>query len=246
MFFRLGLLVLLMAMMPFLVQAGGTDPEDRQYDEFGNMIELNTDGAVAEEGESEALQSEPDIPKMFDSSIGGGIGYGSLLGEFYSGFDSGPFYFGEIRLAVSPKTYLKFGYRNMEIYQASHGLVDPDGANLGTVDLSVFVHTYTLSVGWLSLPNPKKKLRIYAEIGGGYANHVITADIGSESISDGEAKFMLVSQIGLLVPIGNGSIGLDVGGSIMMKSLSGAQNEGVGAVLGGHVGLVILIGGAKE
>lgn len=244
MIFRFGLLVLLTATMPILAQAGGNGPE--QYDEFGSLIELNSDDPVVEDVEAEASPSEPEIPKMFDASIGGGIGYGYLLGELYHRFDSGPFYFGEIRLAVSPKTYLKLGYRNMEVYQTSHYLIDYDGTNLGTVDYSVVVHTYTLSVGWLSKPNAEKMLRIYAEVGGGYANHVLTAEFESVSASDGEAKFMLVSQIGVLVPLGNSPVGLDVGGSIMMKTFSGAHDDGVGAVLGGHLGLVILIGGERK
>jgi hypothetical protein len=62
------------------------------------------------------------------------------------------------------------------------------------------------------------------------------------SISDDTGKFMLIGQLGVLVPINNGPVGLDVGGSFMWKSFSGHVGEGLGVILGVHVGLVFMIG----
>jgi len=228
------------------VLAGSAYADDPEYDEFGNKIESKNEDAEALESESEPPPPEPVFPKMFDAALGGGFGYGFTTGDFYSGLDSGVLYFGEIRVAVSPKSYIKFGYRKTNIYQDVQGVSDVDGTYLGTVDLSVDVHTYFASLGWLSLPNKKNNLRVYGEMGAGYGNHVITADVGSVSISDDMGKFMLIGQFGVLVPISNGPVGLDVGGSFQWKSFSGGENEGWGAILGVHVGLVLMIGSGQE
>ncbi len=192
MFFRLGILFFILASMPTLVIAGGmgtgTGTGDPRYDEFGNRVESKNDDSEALESETEPPPPEPDYQKMFDATIGGGFGYGFPVGSFYDGFDSGPLYFGEIRIAFSPKTYVKLGYRRMNIFQDTQGVSDVDGTYLGTVDLSVDVDVYTASIGWLSLPNKFNKLRIYGEVGGGYANHVITASFDSLTISEGDGK----------------------------------------------------------
>jgi hypothetical protein len=180
---------------------------------------------------------------MFDATVGGGLGYGFSLGDFYSGLESGVLYFGEIRIAVSPKSYIKFGYRKTNIYQDVQSVSDTDGTYLGTVDLSVDVHTYFASLGWLSMPDKKTNSRVYAEMGAGYGNHVSTASVGSVSISDDTGKLMLIGQLGVLAPINNGPVGLEVGGSFMWKTSTGHVGEGWGAILGVHVGLVLMIGG---
>jgi hypothetical protein len=241
MYFRLGLFILLLTVMPALVLAGSAYAGDPEYDEFGNKIESQNDDAEALESESEP-PPKPVFPKMFDATVGGGFGYGFTIGDFYSSLESGVLYFGEIRIAVSPKIYIKLGYRKTNIYQDVQSFSDLDGTYLGTADLSVDVHTYFASLGWLSLPNKKTNLRMYGELGGGYGNHVSTASVGSVSISDDTGKFMLIGQLGVLVPINNGPVGLDVGGSFMWKSFSAHVGEGLGVILGVHVGLVFMIG----
>jgi len=246
MFFRLGLFILLLIAMPTLVLTGSAYAGDPQYDEFGNKIESKNDDAEAQESETEPPPPEPDYPKMFDITIGGGFGYGFPVGDFYSGLDSGPLYFGEIRIAVSPKSYIKFGYRKINIYNDVQSVSDIDGTYLGTVDLSADVNTYLFSLGWLSSPNKNKNLRMYSEFGGAYGNHVITASVGSESISDDTGKFMILGQIGVILPINNSRVGLDLGGSVLWKSFSGSNDEGWGAILSVHLGLVIMAGGGAD
>ena len=246
MFVRLGIIVLLLGAVPALVLAGGTDLGNPQYDEFGSKIDSQKDDTEAQEGETDSPPPEPVFPKMFDVTMGGGFGYGFPIGGFYSDLDSGPLYFGEIRIAVSAKSYIKFGYRKMNIFKDSQGVSDIDGTYLGTVDLSLDVHAYVLSMGWLSSPNKMNKLRMYGEFGAGYANHVLTARIDSISLSDDEGKFVIASQIGVIVPFSNGPVGLDVGGSILWKTFTGEPDEGWGALLAAHVGLVFLIGGGQE
>ena len=242
MFFRLGLLILLLALIP----AKGAYAGDPQYDEFGNRIESNNDDAEEQEGESEPPPPELDFPKMFDATIGGGFGYGLPVGEFYTGLDSGPLYFGEIRFAFSPKVYLKFTYRKMNIFKDSAGVSDEDGTYLGTVDLSLDVHEYFASMGWLSSPNKNNKLRMYGEFGAGHANHVITVSMDSQSISDDEGEFMFAGQIGVLVPFSNGPVGLDVGGSVLFKPITFDQGNDWGALFAAHLGLVFMIGGGAD
>ena len=243
MFFRLGFLVFLLALMPAMVLVGGANAGDPQYDEFGKKIESQKGDAEARDSETEPPPPDPVYPKMFDATFGGGFGYGFTTGDFYSKLESGYLYFGEIRIAVSRKSYIKFGYRKINIYNDVQSVSDFDGTYLGTVDLSVDVHAYLFSLGWLSSPNKNKNLRIYGELGGGYGNHVITASMGSQSLSDDTGKFMLLGQIGVILPINKSRVGLDVGGSVLWKSFSGGKDEGWGAILSVHVGLVILAGG---
>jgi hypothetical protein len=228
--------------MPALVLAGSAYSGDPQYDEFGNKIESQNDDVEAQESETEP-PPDPVYPKMFDATFGGGFGYGFPTGDFYSGFDSGFLYFGEFRLALSPKSYIKLGYRKINIYNDVQSVSDVDGTYLGTVDLSVDVHAYLFSLGWLSSPNENKNLRMYGEFGGGYGNHVITASIDSVSFSEDEGKFMFLGQIGVILPINKSRVGLDLGGSALWKSFSGSSNEGWGAILSVHLGLVIMAGG---
>jgi hypothetical protein len=243
MFLRLGLCVLLLAAMPALVLAGSAYSGDPQYDEFGNKIESKNDDAEEQESETEPPPPEPVYPKMFDATFGGGFGYGFTTGDFYSGLDSALLYFGEFRLALSPKIYIKLGYRKINIYNDVQSVSDVDGTYLGTFDLSADVHAYLFSLGWLSSPNENTNLRIYGEFGGGYGNHVVTASMGSLSLSDDTGKFMLLGQIGVILPINKSRVGLDLGGSILNKSFSGGDNEGWGAIFSVHVGLVIIAGG---
>ncbi|MCK9996731.1 MAG: hypothetical protein KAH56_10695 [Candidatus Krumholzibacteria bacterium] len=248
MFIRLGLLVFLLAAMPALVLAdvGSTNRKKTEYDEFGNRIGPENDDIEFLETETEESPDSPEFPKMFDGMIGCGFGYGLPIGDFYSNLDSGPLYFGEARIAISGKTYIKFGYRKMNIYRDTHMVIDTDGTYQGTVDLALDVNQYLFSIGWLSAPRENSNLRMYGEFGGVYGNHVMTASAGGYSYSDNEGRLMFISQFGLIVPFSDSRVGMDLGASVLWKSVLGKTDEGWGAILAAHVGLVVLIGGEKD
>jgi len=136
MFVRLGFLVLLLAAMPALVFAGGSDPESSENDESGDKTELQ-------------LAPKTVYPNMFGVTFGGGFGYGLTVGQFYSDLDSGSLLYGDMRIAVSEKTYLKFGYRNMNIFEDSQAVPSWDGTYTITRDITIDARQYILSVGWL-------------------------------------------------------------------------------------------------
>ena len=124
MFVRLGLLVFLLAAMPALVLAELGDPK---FDEFGTKIESQEDEVEIVEPEIEPPPEKPVYPKMFDVMFGVGLGYATHIGDFYDGLDSGSFYFGDVRVAISPKTYIKFGYWSMNMLEESQTVIDENG-----------------------------------------------------------------------------------------------------------------------
>ena len=217
MFVRLGLIVLLVTAMQVLVFAGDSqEPE----------IELQ-------------LSPKPIHPRMFDTVFGAGFGYGFPVGDFYSNLDSGSLLLGDIRIAVSAKSYIKFGYRNMNIFNETQ----VDGAISGVSEIALDVRQYLFSIGWLLSPSKNHHRRMYFELGAGVGDHVVTYTYEWGPISHGDSKVMLVGQFGMFVPINNSAVGMDVGVSVLAKVTSGDYEEGKGAILAAHLGLVLLLGG---
>jgi hypothetical protein len=148
MFVRLGLVVLLVAAMPALVFAGDSqEPE----------IELQ-------------FSPKPMYPRMFDVVFGAGFGYGFPVGDFYSNNDPGSLLLGDMRITVSAKTYIKFGYRNMNIFNETQAIE----GSLDTRDVTLDVRQYILSIGWLLSPSKNHHRRMYFELGAGVGDHVVT------------------------------------------------------------------------
>jgi hypothetical protein len=84
MFVRLGLVLLLVAAMPALVLAGDSQEPEIEFQ----------------------LSPRPVYPRMFDFVFGAGFGYGFPVGDFYSNNDPGSLLLGDMRIAVSAKTYI--------------------------------------------------------------------------------------------------------------------------------------------
>ena len=231
MFVRLGLLVLLLAVMPALVLAGGSDLESPENDESGEKTELQ-------------LAPKAVYPTMFGVTFGGGFGYGLPVGQFYSDLDSGSLLYGDMRIAVSEKTYIKFGYRNMNIFEDSQVVPSWDGTSTVTRDITIDVRQYIFSIGWLFNFSKNHNWRMYSELGAGIGDHVLTYTYYSQSSSGlGGSNVMLSGQFGLLVPFNKTPLGMDVGVSVLWKPSTGDYQEGRGALIAAHLGLVLMLGG---
>jgi hypothetical protein len=114
----------------------------------------------------------------------------------------------------------------------------------GIRDLTIDVRQYILSIGWLLSPSKNHHRRMYFELGAGVGDHVVTITTNeSRSYSFGESRVMLVGQFGMFVPFNKTSLGMDVGVSVLGKVTSGDNQEGRGALLAAHLGLVLLLGG---
>jgi len=239
MFVRPGLLVLLLAVMPNLVLAGSTDAKTPQYDEFGGEIE-------PQQSADEPQLQDPVLTKMFDVMIAAGFGYGIPLGDFYYGLDPGLLYFGDVRIAVSRKVYLKLGFKNMNVYKETRDILDFDGVYSGTADLTVDMRQYLFSVGFLVPPNERNNMRLYIEAGGGLGDLVSTISVGSESESRKKSYPMIVGQLGVLAPFKKSRVGLDLGVSFLWKFYTEKSYESMGSLIAVHMGLMVRFGGGKQ
>ncbi len=129
--------------------------------------------------------------------------------------------------------------------EESQTITDENGINLGTVDLSIDLHQYLFSVGFLAAPSETSNLRVYSEFGLGYGDHVVSASAGSVSASESEGRLMLLLQFGLLMPIQKDLLGLEMSVTGMAKSFGGDVGEPSGIIFGAQVGLVLQFGGGQ-
>ena len=91
-------------------------------------------------------------------------------------------------------------------------------------------------------PNEKTPVAGYFEFGVGYGDHVMTVEYEDRKESESLGRFLLVTQLGAIVPFGKSGLGLDIGGALAMKLFGDSGDEGTGFVLAAHLGLVSLFG----
>jgi hypothetical protein len=228
-------------LLDFPGSPGATKPSDPTsivrptYDEFGveGDPEVVTGSWVFEE-------SEP--PKMFDVMIVGGLGYSSPKAPFYDGMDGGLQYLGEMCLAVSPRNYIRLGYRTMRAFDETLTFYDYDLDAGYTIRATADFNQYFISMGKLSRPNGQNDIRLYGEFGVSFVDHVFKVKENDYPEREkSEMRVLLLLKGGALIPIQN-RVGLDVGLSLGMKSFGGNENEGLGFLFDAHVGVMYQFG----
>ncbi len=217
-----------------VIPPGQQEPKPA-YDEF------TISGGNNQIGESMTYQP-PLPPRLFNAMISGGLGYGQPIGSFYDDLDPGLLYFGDVRFSISPLVYVKLAYRSQNLLEESVPLYgDGYDAYLGDAQVSVDARQYLVTFGFLNRPNSKNKLRAYAELGAGYADHVVKATFNSQSDTASEGRAMFVGAAGILVPF-NKTVGMDFGLSLVTKLFNSNEGEGWGMLFSGQVGMTVAFG----
>jgi len=206
------------------------------YDEFG------VEGAPeVKEGTWYYQENEP--PRMFDVMVVGGLGYSTQVGSFYSGLQSGLSYNGEIAFSVSPRKYIKLGFRTTRAAENTTSYYSYELDGMTEVHSTLDVRQYNLSVGTLSRPNDQNSIRYYTEIGLGIADHVFKSDAEYYySQEESLTRLMILFNGGVLFPI-NDHLGVDLGVSSGIKMFSTNDNEGIGFLFDFRAGLTLRFGG---
>ncbi len=192
----------------------------------------------------------PEPVHLFKAMFHIGAGYGAPVGDFYYKMDSNMIFLTDLRLAISPRTYLKFSYRNQKLKDATMVVYNPDnnGGSDGyyvSVDAVFTARQYLISVGFLNRPNSTNRIRGYGELGLGVVDHVVTVSSGSISESENEDRIMISGGAGFLVPFSK-TIGMDCGFNALLKIDSNGPSEGSGLLFNAYLGLTISYGGGRD
>lgn len=151
------------------------------------------------------LYAEP-MPekKPFLVAISGGTGYS---------YEAHQAYFGDIRIAISVRSYLKFGYRKHMVNTDD----DP--------------REYTVLAGFMTTPKPGRSTRGYIEVGAGYGT--------GQGWTSSDVLFE--AQGGALILFGEGgTLGLDLG--LFFVGNIFKEDNSRGKILGAQAGLVVTFG----
>lgn len=213
---------------------------DPAYDEFG--LEIEPDEAPNSSSGSWVYQ-EDDSPRMFDFMLAAGLGYGALGGSFYEGLDGGLLYFGEVCISYDSRKYLRLGYRSVRAYEGTLMFHDYDTGTIIDIKTTMDIRQYSITTGWLSRPNNKNTIRVYGEMGIALGDHIVSVeenDYNEKTASEKRVLFLI--KAGAMIPIKD-RMGIDLGVSLGTKTYSGNDNEDMGFLFDGHIGLMVQFGG---
>lgn len=186
----------------------------------------------------------PDGPRPFDAVLTVDLGYGFPFGEFYDGLDPGLVYGGDLRIATSPRHYVKFCYRNQNVYDETIDVYDPNNDMLVTVDSSLDVRQYLIMFGILSRRKPNAAARGFTEFGIGYGDHVVKAAAGSSSGSLSMGRLMFSVQGGAMFRFSPKSkLGAEIGAFLTAATIGDGDEGGMGMLFGMQAGLTMMFGG---
>ncbi len=206
------------------------------YNEFG----LGKESEVVPGG---WVYQESEPPTLFNLMVVAGVGYSAPLGDFYSGLEAGELYFAEVCLSLSPRKYLRLGYRSMRGSERSYTDYDYSNDSVFNYHSTVDLRQYNLTLGMLSRPNKHNKVRYYTEFGLGIIDHLFkTTGYSERDYQSNATRVLLVGKGGILFPV-VGDFGVDVGASMASKLFLGNNNEGYGFLMDVQVGLTYKFGG---
>ena len=192
----------------------------------------------------------PEPANLFKAMFHIGGGYGAPVGDFYYKMDSNQIFLTDLRLAISPRTYLKFSYRNQKLQEGTKVVYIPDynGGSDGhyvSVDALLTARQYLISVGFLNRPSSTNSTRGYGELGLGVVDHVVRVSSGSIFESENEDRIMITGGAGFLVPFSK-TIGMDCGFNALLKINSNGSSEGAGLLFNAYLGLTVSYGGGSQ
>lgn len=216
----------------------GRTAQDKYFNEFGNAVEPDPITPWVP-------NSLPLPPKFFNIMVGGGLGYGMPIANYYNGMDDGMLYYFDARISISPLAYVKFAYRSEHMFDESAGVHDEyTGDYLGQVRVKVNARQYLFSYGIVNRPSGKNHLRGYVEIGAGMVDHVVEASFGPESGQEIERRITFLAAAGFLIPFGE-NLGMDCGLTLQNKMFNGDKGEGAGILFSAQMGLIVKFGSVK-
>lgn len=177
--------------------------------------------------------AERTVPRLFQLTVGFGLGYATHAGDWFLGLDDGMNYQADMRVMVGPRNFLHFIYRHQDFGHQTFDFYD-----YPTIGIDTSLREYQFLIGKHAPLIEKNDVRSVAYVASGISvmDHRFTTS--QSHLGDSLTKMGWVLQGGVLVLMSEG-VAWDFSASGTWKP-GFSDDESGGLLLGAHLGLTAL------